>query len=105
MLGTLGLLLAPRGALAWMVLLGCGAGPSLLLALSFMGLRAKTQETAAALSVMAQGLGYFVAALGPIVFGIIHDHTGGWTLALLAVVAMTILQGLFGLGAGRNTKF
>jgi CP family cyanate transporter-like MFS transporter len=105
MLGTLGLLLAPRGAFAWMVLLGCGAGPSLLLALSFMGLRARTQQAAASLSVMAQGIGYFVAALGPIVFGAIHDHTGGWTLALLSVVLMTLLQGLLGLGAGRDTKF
>jgi MFS transporter, CP family, cyanate transporter len=103
-LGVLGILIAPRHAIAWMVLLGCGSGPSLILALSFMGLRARTQESAAALSLMAQGIGYLIAALGPVVFGLIHDHTGGWTIALLSVVAIAALQGLCGMGAGRTIK-
>jgi CP family cyanate transporter-like MFS transporter len=103
-LGVLGILIAPRHAVAWMVLLGCGSGPSLILALSFMGLRARTQESAAALSLMAQGIGYLIAAIGPVVFGLIHDHTGGWVVALLGVVAIAAFQGLCGLGAGRTVK-
>jgi len=103
-LGVLGILIAPRHAIAWMVLLGCGSGPSLILALSFMGLRARTQESAAALSLMAQGIGYLVAAVGPVVFGLVHDYTGGWVVALLGVVAIAALQGLCGFGAGRTIK-
>jgi CP family cyanate transporter-like MFS transporter len=103
-IGTLGILFAPRAAVVWMVLLGCGAGPSLILALSFMGLRAKTQEMAAALSLMSQSIGYLIAACGPILFGVIHDHTGDWTMALLATAAVTVLQALCGFGAGRANK-
>jgi CP family cyanate transporter-like MFS transporter len=102
--GTLGLLIAPAGAAMWMIVLGCGAGPSLILALSFMGLRASNQQTAAALSLMAQSIGYLVAALGPILFGLVHDHTGSWTLALLGTATVTLIQGLCGIGAGRAMK-
>lgn len=103
-LGILGILLAPEGAVAWIVLLGCGSGPSLILALSFMGLRAHSQQSAAALSLMAQAIGYLVAALGPIVFGFIHDQTGGWAVALVALIGVTMVQALCGVGAGRSIK-
>jgi CP family cyanate transporter-like MFS transporter len=69
-----------------------------------MGLRARTQESAAALSLMAQGIGYLIAAFGPVVFGLIHDRTGGWTIGLTGVVAVTVAQALFGMGAGRRVK-
>lgn len=103
-LGVLGILFAPKAATLWMIILGCGSGPSLILALSFMGLRAKNQESAATLSLMAQGIGYLVAAFGPVIFGLAHDYTGGWTIALLGVVAVALGQALFGLGAGRSIK-
>jgi CP family cyanate transporter-like MFS transporter len=101
-LSTLGLLSAPAYAAGWMILLGIGAGPSLILALSFMGLRAASARTAAALSLMAQAVGYAIAALGPLAFGFVHDHTAGWTAALLCMATVALFQGLFGLGAGRR---
>jgi MFS transporter, CP family, cyanate transporter len=103
-LSVLGILVAPEQAMFWMALLGAASGPSLILALTFMGLRARTPESAAALSLMAQGVGYLIAAFGPVVFGLIHDHTGGWTIGLAGVVAVTLVQGLCGLGAGRLVK-
>jgi MFS transporter, CP family, cyanate transporter len=102
--GTLGLLVAPRAAALWMIVLGAGAGPGLILALSFMGLRASNPVTAAALSLMAQSLGYLLAACGPIAFGFVHDHVGGWSAALLFAFAISIVQGLCGMGAGRAAK-
>ena len=102
--GTLGVLLAPRAAALWMIVLGMGAGPGLILALSFMGLRARNPMTAAALSLMAQSIGYLLAAFGPIAFGFVHDRVGGWSAALLGACALTVLQGLCGLGAGRDAK-
>jgi CP family cyanate transporter-like MFS transporter len=101
-IATLGLLLWPAGAVGWMVLLGIGAGPSLILALSFMGLRAGDSRTAAALSLMAQSVGYFVATFGPLAFGAIHDLTGGWTTALLAMIGLASIKAILGLGAGRR---
>lgn len=103
-LAIVGLLADPAGAAVWMVLLGCGAGPSLILALSFMGLRARSQQTAAALSLMSQSIGYLIAAVGPVSFGLLRDWTGGWTAGLLGAVAVAVLQGLCGLGAGRAVK-
>ena len=102
--GTLGVLLAPRAAALWMIVLGMGAGPGLILALSFMGLRASNPMTAASLSLMAQSIGYLLAAFGPIAFGFVHDRVGGWSAALLGACALTVLQGLCGLGAGRDAK-
>jgi CP family cyanate transporter-like MFS transporter len=100
----LGVLLAPGWSALWVTVLGFGSGPALILALSFMGLRALNQESAAMLSLMANGVGYFIASFGPVVFGMVHDFTGGWTAAMLGLVGIAACMGLFGLGAGRNTK-
>jgi CP family cyanate transporter-like MFS transporter len=94
--------LAPQLAIGWMVLLGVGAGPSLILSLSFIGLRSGSAATAAALSLMTQALGYFIAMLGPLAFGLVHDLSGGWTVPLLFLMAVAVGQGLCGLGAGRR---
>ena len=102
--GTLGILVAPRAAAVWMIVLGMGAGPGLILALSFMGLRASSPTTAAALSLMAQSIGYLLAAIGPFAFGLVHDRVGGWSAALLLAFALAIVQGLCGYGAGRSAK-
>jgi len=56
------------------------------------------------LSLLAQGVGYFVAGLGPVVFGLVHDRWGGWTLPLLGTAAVGLGMGLFGLGAGKAVK-
>ncbi|MET0281841.1 MAG: MFS transporter [Steroidobacteraceae bacterium] len=99
---TAGLWLAPGAAAGWVVLLGLGAGPSLILALSFIGLRAGSAGTTAALSLMTQAVGYFIAMLGPLAFGLVHDLAGGWTAPLLFVLLVSTGQALFGLGAGRR---
>lgn len=102
--GTLGILFAPQAAVLWMIVLGAGAGPGLILALSFMGLRASNPTTAAALSLMAQSIGYLLAAFGPIAFGFVHEHVGGWSAALIMAFGLSIVQGLCGLGAGRSAR-
>lgn len=101
---TLGVLLAPRAALLWLLLMGLGSGPALILALSFMGLRAATSQSAAALSLMAQAMGYLVAAFGPVIFGAVHDFTHGWTWPMLFTVAVALGMAACGWGAGRPVK-
>ena len=64
--GLGGLLLDPHHLEAlWAVLLGCGQGATISLALMVMVLRSSDQHEAMALSGMAQGVGYLVAAVGP----------------------------------------
>ena len=64
--GFIGLWLMPEWALVWVLLLGAGSGASFILALSFMGLRARDAMQSASLSSMAQTLGYLLAAMGPL---------------------------------------
>jgi MFS transporter, CP family, cyanate transporter len=99
---VLGLLALPGAALLWIVLIGLGTGPTLILSLVFISLRTGDHRQAAALSLMAQSIGYFIAALGPIAFGFLHDVSHGWTLPLVALAASLVVQAIAGLGAGRN---
>jgi MFS transporter, CP family, cyanate transporter len=93
---------APLGAV-WpaAVILGLGQGALFALALAFIGLRAGDAPTAGRLSGMAQGIGYLLAATGPLVFGALHDLTGGWSVPIGFVLAVTVLQLGPGLAAGR----
>ena len=101
---VLGLIAAPGAALFWIVIFGLGNGPTMILALTFFGLRTRDHRQAAALSLMAQSIGYFIAALGPIIFGLLHDLSHGWTVPLLALAASLFVQAAAGFGAGRNQQ-
>ena len=82
-------------------LLGLGIGGCFGLALTLIVLRAPDAASAAGLSAMAQGVGYALASLGPLGFGLAHEATDGWVLpaALFAVIALAAL--VPGLGAAR----
>lgn len=87
-----GLLIAPMGApLLWVVLLGLG--PSTFpMALTLINLRTRTPQGSAALSGFTQGVGYVVACVGPLLFGILHTATGGWLAPFgLLLVALGVL--------------
>ena len=103
---ALGGLLAPGGAAVgvWVSLLGFVLGGSFGLSLLFLAVRADTPETAAELSGMAQSVGYLVAAVGPFLFGALHDVTGGWTVPLLSLVAVLALKVGAGLPAARDAQ-
>ncbi len=103
-IAILGLAAAPGAALIWIVLIGLGTGPTLILALAFIGLRSGDHRQATALSLMAQSIGYFIAALGPIAFGLLHDLCHGWTVPLIALATSSLIQAIAGFGAGRNAR-
>jgi CP family cyanate transporter-like MFS transporter len=101
--GTLGLLVAASTAtVLWIVLLGLGQGACFSLALTFFALRAPDSEHAAALSGMAQSIGYLLAAGGPFLFGLLRDATHAWTAPLTLLVAVTVCLLITGLGAARD---
>ncbi|MFB4301476.1 CynX/NimT family MFS transporter [Actinomadura sp. NTSP31] len=86
----------------WAVVLGIGQGLGFATALSFIGLRAHDAGIAAQLSGMAQGVGYVIAALGPLAIGALHDATGGWSVPMAAVLVICVLLAVPGLPAGLN---
>jgi CP family cyanate transporter-like MFS transporter len=101
--GTLGLLVAASTAtVLWIILLGLGQGACFSLALTFFALRAPDSEHAAALSGMAQSVGYLLAAGGPFLFGLLRDATHTWTVPLTLLVAVTVCLLITGLGAARD---
>jgi CP family cyanate transporter-like MFS transporter len=51
---------------------------------------------------MAQGYGYLIAAPGPLLFGMLHDWTAAWTVPLIMVAVVVVLQSVVGGLAGRN---
>ncbi len=93
LVGFAGLLWAPMSApIVWIVVVGLG--PSTFpMALTLINLRTRTAAGSAALSGFTQGLGYAVACIGPLMFGVLHDVTGGWTwpFALLLGAVFVIL--------------
>ncbi|MDT7857374.1 MFS transporter [Rubrivirga sp. S365] len=88
----------------WVGLLGFVLGGSFGLSLLFLAIRADTPETAAELSGMAQSVGYLVAAVGPALFGGLHDLTGGWTVPLLSLVVVLVVKVAVGLPAARDEQ-
>lgn len=97
----LGLQLAPSLATLWIPMFGFGNSGCFILALSFIGLRTTSPLQAAALSGMAQSIGYMMAATGPIMIGALHDWTDGWQVPLYTCLTVGIINLVFGLCAGR----
>jgi CP family cyanate transporter-like MFS transporter len=64
--------------------------------LTLFGLRARTPETTAALSTVAQGWGYLVAGAGPLLVGVLRGATGGYDGMFVLVLAG--VAGLWALG-------
>ena len=102
-IGMSGILLSDTFMIStWAAVLGFGLGGNFSLALLFMVLRADSAELTTGLSGMAQSVGYFIAAFGPVLFGFVHDLTNSWTIPLYSMLAIAGLQLLFGLGAAKD---
>lgn len=89
--GYLGLLFLPQQA-AWLWVILVGTGPVLFpIALVLINLRTRSAEGSIALSGFVQGIAYAVGSLGPLIIGLLHELTAGWTVPLLFLLATTLL--------------
>ena len=70
-----------------------------------INLRSRTHTGAVALSGFVQSVGYLVVALGPLVVGLLHDATGGWTAPLWLLLLSSIPAALGGLVVARKRYF
>lgn len=97
-----GMLIAPVAvAWLWVLLLGIGLG-LFPLALSMIGLRARSATTTAGLSAFTQGIGYVVAGSGPLLVGVLRGATGGWNAPFVLVFVLCVVLLVAGWYAGAD---
>ncbi|UPS91054.1 MFS transporter [Bizionia sp. M204] len=88
----------------WVGLIGMVLGGTFGLALLLIVLRSDDAETAAELSGIVQSIGYFIAATGPFIVGVIYDITDMWSYALLLLVLISIIKLVMGIDVGKDRK-
>jgi len=102
-IGFVGIFFLPLGGWVWFfaALQGFGQGGMLAAAMMMIILRSRDIHVAAALSGMAQSIGYCLAALGPFAIGLIRDNGGSLALSALVPLIIGLLMAFFGALAGR----
>ncbi|MGW4856948.1 MFS transporter, partial [Streptomyces sp. NPDC004288] len=100
--GYTGLFLAPAaGAWVWAVLLGI-SNCSFPLALTMIGMRSRTGAGVVRLSAFAQSVGYLISIPGPLLVGVLYQHSGGWGLPIALMGGLMVPQMIVGTLAGRD---
>ncbi|GAA4384173.1 MFS transporter [Tsukamurella soli] len=99
---VVGQLTLPGAALAWNALLGTAIGGIIVIALALFTLRTGHHGSAAALSGMAQSVGYLLAAAGPTLIGALHDAAATWTVPLIALLVLLAVEFVAGILATRD---
>ncbi|MFU8765808.1 MAG: MFS transporter [Haliea sp.] len=97
-------LLQGAASLRWpgVVALGLGQGGSFSLALTLLVLRSANPAVAGQLSGMTQGIGYCLAALGPLAVGLMLQFNAPLLLIWLALTAVVALAIVLAMLAGRG---
>jgi MFS transporter, CP family, cyanate transporter len=100
--GYAGLYVAPAdGAWAWALLLGI-SNCAFPLALTMVGMRARTGAGVARLSAFAQSTGYLISIPGPLLVGVLYQGSGGWGLPIALMAGLMVPQMAAGVLAGRD---
>ncbi|MFJ8886527.1 CynX/NimT family MFS transporter [Streptomyces sp. NPDC102402] len=100
--GYAGLYLAPAGgAWLWALLLGI-ANCAFPLALTMIGMRSRSGAGVVRLSAFAQSTGYLLSIPGPLLVGVLYQHSGGWGLPLALMAGLLVPQTVAGMLAGRD---
>jgi CP family cyanate transporter-like MFS transporter len=85
-------------------IIGIGMGSSLSIGYTLISLRTAEDATTAKLSAMVQSSGYYLAALGPMLFGISLDLFDNWNFLIFFMLFFTVQFIYFGMIAGRDLK-
>ena len=88
----------------WAFCMGLGQGAMISIALTLVGIRGADPQTSARLSGMCQSVGYLLAAVGPVLFGALHDLLGNWEAALSFLFVIVCIQMIAALRAGSASK-
>ena len=101
-IGVTMMLIFPNWALISTIIIGISNGSAFGLVNTFFSLRTESSITSAKLSGMSQSIGYLLAAIGPLLFGVLHDITNGWTIPLMILLMTAVIITIFGSPSGNN---
>ena len=88
--GYLGLLIVPATVpWLWALLLGF-SGFAFPATIAMLTSRTRDPSVTARLSGFVQPAGYLLAAVGPVLIGIVHSATDGWTVPILLLMATIV---------------
>ena len=83
------------------MLQGIGQGGLIAVAMTVIVLRSPDSHVAAHLSGMAQCVGYLLAAIGPLIVGLIRGWAGSFGPCAILFVAIGLVAAFNGWGAGK----
>ncbi|QLK86736.1 MFS transporter [Staphylococcus sp. 17KM0847] len=86
-----------------MILTGMGIGACFSLCMTLFSIRARTTRVSMALSGFGQSIGYWVAAIGPFLIGVVYDYFHTWSVAIILFLFMDAMVLMFGWLATQNT--
>lgn len=84
------------------ILMALGMGGSISLSIAFISLRSPNSVRASELSGMSQSAGYLLAAIGPILMGIIYDSFNSWSLPIIIFGGLIVFLAFCGWFAGNQ---
>jgi CP family cyanate transporter-like MFS transporter len=88
--GYLGLAVAPLdGTVLWICALGVGVS-TFPLCMTLINHRTRSPQVASTVSGFVQGIGYGLAAVGPVGLGLLREATGSWTTPLVVLAATAV---------------
>lgn len=80
----------------WALLLGV-SGWAFPAAIESITARTRDPRVTAQVSGFVQPIGYLIVALGPVLVGIVHEPTGGWTAVLVLLMGTGLVMVAAGL--------
>ena len=85
-----------------MILTGMGIGACFSVCMTLFSIRAKTTRVSMALSGFGQSVGYWIAAIGPFLIGMVYDMSHTWTIGIAIMLTMNLMVLIFGWYATKN---
>lgn len=101
-LGTILVLINVHFVILGVILIGIASGISFGVVNTFFALKTESSITAAKLSGMAQALGYLIAAIGPLLFGVLHDFTHSWITSFIMLLVTSVIMMIFCTPSGKS---
>ncbi|MDR3438339.1 MFS transporter [Telmatospirillum sp.] len=101
---SLGLLMAPGHWFLWSITGGVACGGGFTAIFTLVMARARDLDENRRISSAVQGLGYALAAVGPLAIGSLHQASGTWTSSFFLLCFAAVLMTSSGIGLLRSRR-